>query len=143
MNPSEPDAELPLSLQDAGAASWSVRAAAGRHLATAAELPEVAEALHRLLLDAHDTAVTMETAEALLERRDTRGLRLVLGALTEADEDTGQELLTSLDRIHGRSWEDIARLRHLATELTSDADEAVAAEARGILGRLPSRGHPA
>jgi len=37
-------------------------------------------------LDAHNTAVTQETAQALLERRDLVGLRAVLAALSRAEE---------------------------------------------------------
>ncbi|MET7982289.1 MULTISPECIES: hypothetical protein [unclassified Streptomyces] len=47
---------------------------------------EVAPALERLLLDPHDTGVTQETAEALLQRRDLVGLRIVLAALSRAEE---------------------------------------------------------
>ncbi|MGW0964636.1 hypothetical protein [Streptomyces sp. NPDC002516] len=42
--------------------------------------------LERLLLDAHNTAVTQETAQALLEGRDLVGLRAVLAALSRAEE---------------------------------------------------------
>ncbi|WP_405771388.1 hypothetical protein OG539_41215 [Actinacidiphila glaucinigra] len=38
----------------------------------------MADVIHRLLLDAQDTAVTQETAVALLARRDSIGLRRVL-----------------------------------------------------------------
>ncbi|MGW1729919.1 hypothetical protein [Streptomyces sp. NBC_01617] len=37
-------------------------------------------------MDTHDTAVTQETAQALLERRDLVGLRAVLAALSRAEE---------------------------------------------------------
>ncbi|MEU0036238.1 hypothetical protein [Streptomyces sp. NPDC006333] len=66
--------------------SWSCRAAAGRQLAAIAGREEVAPFLERLLLDPHDTGVTQETAEALLQRRDFVGLRIVLAALSLAEE---------------------------------------------------------
>ncbi|MGW4880408.1 HEAT repeat domain-containing protein [Streptomyces sp. NPDC004262] len=72
-------------LRDSNSESWSRRAAAGRQLAAWAEREEVGPIIERLLLDAHDTAVTQETAQALLERRDLVGLRAVLAALSRAE----------------------------------------------------------
>lgn len=77
---------LTAALRDSESESWSRRAAAGRQLAAWAEREEVAPVLERLLLDAHDTGVTQETAQALLERRDLVGLRAVLAALSRAEE---------------------------------------------------------
>jgi hypothetical protein len=61
------------------------RAAAGRALAIFAEIPESREPLLRLVLDVHDTYVTLTTAEALLRRQDTAGLTIVAEALALAD----------------------------------------------------------
>lgn len=56
--------------------------------------------LLRLLLDPHDTAVTQETAEALLARGDTLGLRYVLLAMSRATVDsTLDELSAAVDCI--------------------------------------------
>ncbi|MFF3654655.1 hypothetical protein [Streptomyces olivochromogenes] len=77
---------LMAALRDAESESWSCRAAAGRQLAAIAGQEEVAPVLERLLLDPHDTAVTQETAEALLQRRDLVGLRIVLATLSRAEE---------------------------------------------------------
>ncbi|MFE9794129.1 hypothetical protein ACFYRL_20550 [Streptomyces goshikiensis] len=89
-------------LHDAIAAAesptWSVRAAAGRHLAAAPQIEGVTGVLHRLLLDAQDTGVTSDTASALLARRDLAGLRAVLAARAVAsDLGTADQLAAELD----------------------------------------------
>ena len=76
--------DLLSALQDLHSTSWALRAAAGRRLAAWPEDARAIPALHRLLLDEHDTGVTQETAEALLARRDLPGLRAVLRALSQA-----------------------------------------------------------
>jgi hypothetical protein len=48
--------------------------------------------LLELLLDARDSAVTMETAEALLELGEVDGFRLVASAWAKADEDQDNDL---------------------------------------------------
>ncbi|MEU2183745.1 hypothetical protein [Streptomyces thermolilacinus] len=130
-----PDPHDPLGSArlDAQSPSWAARAAAGRRLAAAAQDPDVVGLLHRLLLDGQDTAVTQETAEALLERWDVHGLRLVLAALAVADDDTGDHLDGALGNVCHQSDEDLARLQALASVLVSDADPAVSREAREIL----------
>lgn len=106
MTRSEFDDELTPFLQGATSASWSVRAASGRRLAAVPEVPEVAEVLHRLLLDGRDTFVTQETAEAMLGRWDVLGLRMVLAALASADDDTGDHLDAAILNVCGQSKED-------------------------------------
>ncbi|WP_436995661.1 HEAT repeat domain-containing protein [Streptomyces sp. enrichment culture] len=130
-----PDPHDPLASArlDARSPSWAARAAAGRRLAAAAQDPGVAGLLLRLLLDDRDTAVTQETAEALLERWDVHGLRLVLAALAVADDDTGDQLDGALGDVCHQSDEDLARLKALASALVPDADPAVRREARQIL----------
>ncbi|MDJ0382715.1 hypothetical protein [Streptomyces sp. G-G2] len=136
MTRSESHDELTPFLQEATSASWSVRAASGRSLAAVAEVPEVAEVLHRLLLDDRDTFVTQETAEALLERGDVLGLRMVLTALASADDDAGDHLDAAILNVCGQSEEDWERLAVLCSALTSDEDRAVSEEARRILEPL-------
>ncbi|MEU8868016.1 hypothetical protein [Streptomyces umbrinus] len=136
MTRSEADDELTSFLEGSTSASWSVRAASGRRLAAAAEVPEVAVVLHRLLLDGRDTFVTQETAEALLERWDVVGLRMVLAALASADDDTGDHLDAAILNVCGQSTEDGERLAALCSALTSDADSDVSGEARRILEPL-------
>ncbi|MEV7570530.1 hypothetical protein [Streptomyces tanashiensis] len=93
----------------------------------------MAEVLQRLLLDSRDTFVTQETAEALLERWDVLGLRMVLTALASADDDTADHLDAAILNVCGQSEEDGERLAALCSALTSDADRAVSGEARRIL----------
>ncbi|WP_457033739.1 HEAT repeat domain-containing protein [Kitasatospora sp. P5_F3] len=122
----------------AASPTWSVRAAAGRRLASAPRIESVAGVLHQLLLDAHDTAVTSDTAVALLARRDLAGLRTVLAARAVApDGGTCDQLAAELDGDPRWSTgqgggELIAQLRALA----SDGDPAVRSEALLRLTRL-------
>ncbi|GGP96585.1 hypothetical protein [Streptomyces roseolilacinus] len=140
MTLSDPGDALGSALRDARSASWSVRAAAGRRLAGAAEDAEVAAVLHRLLLDGQDTAVTQDTAEALLERGDAHGLRMVLAALARADDDTADHLDAAVDNVCRQSDEGLARLEALCRVLVSDADASVRDEAREILRARDDRG---
>ncbi|MEU1709468.1 hypothetical protein ABZ478_29595 [Streptomyces sp. NPDC005706] len=129
---------LMAALRDAESESWSCRAAAGRQLAAIAGQEEVAPVLERLLLDLHDTGVTQETAEALLQRRDLVGLRTVLAALSRA------EAWWTADQLDGevfnhQSWM-IAdgRLDQFVQQLealTADEDAGVRGEALRFLGR--------
>ncbi|WP_435842871.1 HEAT repeat domain-containing protein [Streptomyces filamentosus] len=123
-------------LQGADSPSWAVRAAAGRGLAGFAGVPEADGVLRRLLVDGGDTFVTQETAEALLERRDARGLRLVLGAFAGADDDTADQLSDALFGVCCRTREDAERFAALCAVLAEDPDGAVRGEARWFLGRL-------
>ncbi|MFD8756686.1 hypothetical protein ACFV0O_37755 [Kitasatospora sp. NPDC059577] len=135
------DQEPAAALRDADSPSWAVRADAGRRLAASERIGEVTDVLHRLLLDTHDTAVTQQTAEALLERRDTAGLRCVLLAVSRAAETwTADEIWAALDC--NPDWMTtegadglIARLHALAV----DEDEGVRDEAQGILAGLRPR----
>ncbi|MGY3337833.1 hypothetical protein ACVW0K_003932 [Streptomyces filamentosus] len=92
--------------------------------------------LRRLLVDGGDTFVTQETAEALLERRDARGLRLVLGAFAGADDDTADQLSDALFGVCCRTREDAVRFAALCAVLVEDPDGAVRGEARWFLGQL-------
>jgi len=65
------------------------RADAGRCLASFTDVPEARRALLGLVLDAHDTFVTLETTVGLLRRQDAAGLEVVAEALASAD---GQQL---------------------------------------------------
>ncbi|MHA5052112.1 hypothetical protein [Streptomyces sp. SD15] len=131
----EPDQELPAATKDADSASWSVRAAAGRRLAASAELAEVTEVLHRLLLDNQDTAVIQDTAEALLARGDTCGLRTVLAALAcAADTCTLDELNAAVNgNPHWMTGEGANRLIQQLQELAADDDAGVRDEAQRLL----------
>ncbi|MEV6247353.1 hypothetical protein AB0M38_14270 [Streptomyces sp. NPDC051742] len=122
-------------LRDARSDSWALRAAAGRRLAASAEDPAAAEVLRKLLLDGQDTAVTRETAEALLERWDVHGLRLVLAAFADADDNTADYLDGAISDVCCQSDEDFERLRELVSTLpAADADPVIERQAARILG---------
>ncbi|MGW0117872.1 hypothetical protein [Streptomyces sp. NPDC003327] len=92
--------------------------------------------MRRLLLDDCDTFVTQETAEALLERGDVLGLRMVLSAFVGADEDTTDQLDAAIFDVCGQLEEEGRRLAALCSALESDADASVSGEARRILDLL-------
>ncbi|MFI5805007.1 hypothetical protein [Streptomyces sp. NPDC051561] len=135
------DQELSKVIEDAASPTWSVRAAAGRRLARSAGIAEVADVLHRLLLDAQDTGVTSQTAEALLARKDTVGLRHVLLARSwAADPSTAEEIQAALDC--DPDWmttQGADRLIKQLRELATDADYGVRDEVRRILARIRPR----
>ncbi|MBP0452991.1 hypothetical protein J5Y04_26095 [Kitasatospora sp. RG8] len=138
---SSSEQELSAPIRNAASAAWSVRAAAGRQLAASDRIDEVADVIHRLLLDAEDTAVTQQTAEALLARRDTAGLRCVLMARSQAAETwTADEIQAALDC--DPDWmttEGADRLIRQVHELAADEDADVRDEAQRILARLRPR----
>ncbi|MGI5175866.1 hypothetical protein ACQEVZ_05985 [Dactylosporangium sp. CA-152071] len=74
----------------AGSSGYRDRADAGAALANFAEMPEAARPLQQLLPDASDTFVTLVTADALLRRKDSVGLALVVRALADADDQHAQ-----------------------------------------------------
>lgn len=138
---SSDDQELGTAIMNAHSPAYSVRAAAGRRLAASGRIDEVADVLHRLLLDAHDTSVTWAAAEALLARQDTVGVRLVLLALSRAEESwTADEIRAALDC--DPDWmttEGADRLVKQLRELETDGDAGVRDEARRTLGGLRPR----
>ncbi|MFD7335566.1 hypothetical protein ACFV98_06140 [Streptomyces violascens] len=135
------DQELRGAIQNAGSPEWSVRAAAGRQLAVSDRIGEVADVIHRLLLDAQDTAVIQETAEALLERKDTLGMRLVLLAYSRAvTNDDVDHLGAALDcDPEWMTTEGADRLIKQLRELAADQDAGVREEAQQVLARLRPR----
>ncbi|MFF3291724.1 hypothetical protein [Streptomyces sp. NPDC003023] len=132
------DQELGAAIQQVGSPEWSVRAAAGRQLAASDRIGDVAGLLHRLLLDAQDTAVIQETAVALLERKDTIGLRLVLLAYSRAAaNDAVDEIGAALDcDPEWMTTEGADQLIKHYRELAADQDSGVRDEAQQRLARL-------
>ncbi|MFJ3226094.1 hypothetical protein ACIPJS_22425 [Streptomyces sp. NPDC086783] len=132
------DHNLNAAITGADSPEWSVRATAGRQLAAAALTDDVLAVVLRLLLDPDDTAVTQDTAEALLARGDGVGLRCVLLALSRATSPcTMDELGAALDCTP--LWmtdEGTNRLTEHLRELATDPDAGVRTEAAGILGTL-------
>ncbi|MFD7163657.1 hypothetical protein [Streptomyces violascens] len=135
------DQELSAAVQDADSPGWFVRAAVGRRLATSDKIDEAADLLHRLLLDLQDSGVTQETAEALLGRKDTAGLRCVLLARSQAVEFwTADQLAAALDcDPEWMTTEGADRLIQQLHELAADDDGGVRDEAQRILSRLRPR----
>ncbi|MFF6836886.1 hypothetical protein ACFY84_34600 [Streptomyces sp. NPDC012438] len=135
------DQELSTAIQNAESPVWSVRGVAGRQLAGSGKIEEVADVIHRLLLDAQDTWVIQETVEALLERKDTLGLRYVLLAYSQAGtDDTVDHLGAALDC--NPEWmtpQGADRLIKQYRELATDPDAGVRNEAQQILAKLRPR----
>ncbi|WP_327072478.1 hypothetical protein OG196_04350 [Kitasatospora purpeofusca] len=135
------DQELSTAIRNAVSPAWSVRAAAGRWLARSDRIDEATGVVHRLLLDVQDTAVTQEPALALLERKDTVGLRCVLLARSCASETwTAEEIQAALDC--DPDWmttEGADRLIEQYRELAADQDVGVRDEAQRLLARLRPR----
>lgn len=63
------------------------RVVAATGMARLAHLPAATTWLQKLLLDAEDTAVTEAAARALIARGDEHGIRALVAALTEADDN--------------------------------------------------------
>ena len=85
-------------------AGWRDRCAEAVLLAPKAEEPVAAARLHELLLDPDNTAVSQSAAEALLQRRDLVGVRLVAEAFEDADEGTRHKLGDCLYDERGTRW---------------------------------------
>ncbi|MEW2259832.1 hypothetical protein [Streptomyces sp. NPDC047869] len=133
--------DLSTAIMKAESPTWSLRAAAGRQLAASIRIDEVADVLLRLLLDPQDTGVTQDTADALLARKDTIGLRHVLLARSfAASFDTADQISAALDA--DPDWlttEGADRLIKQLRELTTDDDPGVRDEAERILTRIRPR----
>ncbi|QRP49595.1 hypothetical protein [Amycolatopsis sp. FDAARGOS 1241] len=133
--------ELVAAGQDVDSPDWSVRASAGRRLAASDKIDGVADVLRRLLLDPRDSAVTQETAVALLARKDIAGLRCVLLASSRAVEFwTRDELVAALDcNPEWMTTEGADRLTQQLHELAADDDHGVRNEALRVLSHLRPR----
>ncbi|MFF9505084.1 hypothetical protein [Streptomyces sp. NPDC014656] len=108
------------------------RADAGRGLAGFAEMEEAVGPLLELVLDREDTFVTRATAEALLRRHDSAGLRVVASALAVASPNHSDWIHTAtLDAfaIYATDRDDAVRL---CEALTRDTDEHVTLGAREL-----------
>ena len=114
---------------------WEVRARAGRLLAPQAGQPGVDVLLRSLLLDEQNTAVTLETAEALLERAGRAGMELVAWAVAGADEQTKSWLIAAVHGVCAQDAEDLAAALRLCRDLSAAEDPRVRTGAQE-LGRL-------
>jgi hypothetical protein len=102
---------------------WEIRRASGQWLAANVHVNYRPD-LIRLLNDGENTAVSMGTAWALLERQDALALSVVLAALSTADDETLNHILPVID-VHIRGWPPEAT--HLLDECRAMQDEAVQA----------------
>ncbi|MEJ1202569.1 MULTISPECIES: HEAT repeat domain-containing protein [unclassified Streptomyces] len=115
---------LESALAEASSPSWSQRVRAGRDLASFADFPEAADALVGLLLDAKDTAVTRQTAEALARVGTVAAVRLIALAVAEADDHQADWLQTGLhDALVGPDG--VLDIAAICGQLARDQDEAV------------------
>ncbi|MFE4253526.1 MULTISPECIES: HEAT repeat domain-containing protein [unclassified Streptomyces] len=124
---------LESALTEALSPSWSQRVRAGRELASSAHVPEAAEALVGLLLDAEDTAVTRQTAEALARVGTTASVRLLALAIAGADDSQADWMETGVHdalvgpdvaTVCGRLGRDpVAAVRQGAAEILAWTDD--------------------
>ncbi|MCW8101686.1 hypothetical protein [Streptomyces tauricus] len=115
---------LGAALAAASSPSWSQRVRAGRDLASFADLPEAAEALVGLLLDVGDTAVTRQTAEALVRVGTVAAVRLIALAVAEADDQQADWLQTGVhDAFVGPDG--ALEVAAICGQLARDREEAV------------------
>ncbi|MFF3504329.1 hypothetical protein [Streptomyces sp. NPDC003247] len=120
------------ALAEAASPSWSRRARAGRDLAASADVPEAAEALARLLLDAEDTAVTRHTARALARVGTAPALRIVALAVAAADDNQADWMRTGVqDALAGPDG--VPGLATVCARLAGEPEEAVRRGAAEIL----------
>ncbi|MFG2116037.1 hypothetical protein ACGFRB_25955 [Streptomyces sp. NPDC048718] len=110
------------ALAEASDPSWVRRARAGRVLAAFADVPEAADALVRLLLDAEDTAVTPETARALAGTGTKAAAGLVALAFAEAGDDQADWLATG---VHDALVDGGPEVAAVCGQLVEDREEAV------------------
>lgn len=112
------------ALAEASSPSWARRVRAGRDLASFADVPEAAEVLVGLLLDAENTAVTRWTAEALAQVGTVAAVRLIALAVAEADDSQANWLWTG---VHDALVEPdgVPDLAAVCGQLAEDPEEAV------------------
>jgi hypothetical protein len=116
--------DLTEAMGDALSPSWSVRASAGQRLAPHAGVAPAAAVLGRLLLDPENTAVTRETAEALLTQRSLPAVQLVALAVAHADDNQANWLQTAVQDV---AWSSVDAEREVLAVCavlagSSDAD---------------------
>jgi HEAT repeat protein len=115
---------LEAALAEASSPSWTQRVRAGRDLASFADVPEAAEVLVGLLLDAEDTAVTRQAAEALARIGTVAAVRLIALAVVEADGNQADWLQTGVhDALVGPGG--VPDVAAACRNLAQDQEEAV------------------
>lgn len=128
---------LPSAVAEAVAAAddadVEVRAAAGVLLASSPDLEPFTDVLVRLLLDPENTFVTSETADALVGRGDVAGMRLVVSALAQVDDENTENWIWDVV-LYPETIDNHAVLTSSLEALTTEPD--VAATAATVLARL-------
>ncbi|MFI5808338.1 HEAT repeat domain-containing protein [Streptomyces sp. NPDC051561] len=84
------------ALAGASSSSWAGRARAGNVLASFAGVPEAATALVGLLLDVQNTAVTRQTAEALVRAGTVAAVEVLARAVAGAGDSHGDWIQTGV-----------------------------------------------
>lgn len=117
----------------AGSQSWQDRARAGRELVAHLGGPVADAVVLRLLLDTKDTAVTVATADALLNRGDFISWRMFARGWAEAREQKG--MTNHIDHLYSSlngamyaaslSLEKSEALKRVVEKLSVDNDEIV------------------
>lgn len=78
-----------------------------------------------VLLDAEDTAVTLETALGLVRRHDLAGLRVIAAGLASADDNSEQYISDAVERVLGIYASELSDAIGSCRVLREDADEHV------------------
>lgn len=131
-----PHHHLRPALDHAASPDWSTRSRAAEALAPHAAEPHAAAALHTLLLDSSNTAVPRRAATALCRERSTPALRLIATALAEADETTGDWILTGVHDALAVNDGDHGELTRRCAGLLRDSDARVRGGAAELLDWL-------
>jgi hypothetical protein len=120
---------------------WSDRVRAGQELSAHAGQTAVDVVLRGLLLDAADTAVIAETADALFARGDLAAWRVVAGAWGKATPEQADHLSGSLSRALFAASLDDGKAEGIRTALAAlmvDKDQAIRRTAGMLMSRVTS-----
>jgi hypothetical protein len=120
---------------------WSDRARAGEELSAHAGQAAVDVVLQGLLLDAEDTAVIADTADALFARGDLAAWRVVAAAWGRAAPEQADHLSGSLSRaLFAASLDDgkAEGIRKALAALMADKDQAIRHTAGMLMSRVTS-----
>jgi len=132
----------------ASSAHFQDRADAGYGLARFLDVDESRKALRMLILDGEDTLVTLVTAQALLDRKDSAGLEIVAIALASANDLQLHYIAQAADHVLGIYADELDRAAAACVALLSDDDpqvragatqlESILSEVRPVLYPEPS-----
>lgn len=92
--------------------------------------------LLRLLLDEQDTAVTLETAEAMLEVNSSDGVRVVARAFAEEADQVKNHLWDAVNNTHLQDSDSYRAFHRCVETLVANGDPLVRTGLRQLLGLL-------